>query len=68
VEVVCVFGVRYVCVIFCHVLFNVMVIIIILVIIGFDVDFYGCGYFLLGVYYSEGYQDVMGFCFYLVFM
>jgi len=36
--------------------------------LGFDVDFYGRGYFPPGAYHSEGHQDSMGLCLYLALM
>jgi len=36
--------------------------------LGFDVDFYGKGFFPPGAYHSEGHQDVMGLCLYLSLM
>jgi energy-coupling factor transporter ATP-binding protein EcfA2 len=36
--------------------------------LGFDVDFYGRGYFPPGAYHSEGHQDGMGVCLYLALM
>lgn len=36
--------------------------------LGFDVDFYGRGYFPPGAYHSEGHQDAMGICLYLALM
>lgn len=36
--------------------------------LGFDVDFYGRGFFPPGAYHSEGHQDGMGFCLYLALM
>jgi hypothetical protein len=33
--------------------------------LGFDVDFYGRGFFPPGAYHSEGHQDGMGICLYL---
>ena len=36
--------------------------------LGFDVDFYGKGYFPPGAYHSEGHQDAMGLCLYLALM
>ena len=36
--------------------------------LGFDVDFYGKGFFPPGVYHSEGHQDAMGLCLYLALM
>lgn len=36
--------------------------------LGFDVDFYGRGYFPPGAYHSEGHQDGMGLCLYLSLM
>lgn len=36
--------------------------------LGFDVDFYGRGYFPPGAYHSEGHQDSMGICLYLALM
>lgn len=36
--------------------------------LGFDVDFYGRGYFPPGAYHSEGHQDGMGLCLYLALM
>lgn len=36
--------------------------------LGFDVDFYGRGYFPPGAYHSEGHQDSMGVCLYLALM
>jgi hypothetical protein len=36
--------------------------------LGFDVDFYGRGYFPPGAYHSEGHQDTMGLCLYLALM
>ena len=36
--------------------------------LGFDVDFYGRGYFPPGAFHSEGHQDSMGLCLYLALM
>ena len=36
--------------------------------LGFNVDFYGRGFFPPGAYHSEGHQDSMGLCLYLVLM
>jgi recombinational DNA repair ATPase RecF len=36
--------------------------------LGFDVDFYGRGFFPPGAYHSEGHQDGMGLCVYLALM
>jgi len=36
--------------------------------LGFDVDFYGRGFFPPGAYHSEGHQDGMGVCLYLGLM
>jgi recombinational DNA repair ATPase RecF len=36
--------------------------------LGFDVNFYGRGYFPPGAYHSEGHQDSMGLCLYLALM
>ena len=36
--------------------------------LGFNVDFYGRGYFPPGAYHSEGHQDGMGLCLYLALM
>ena len=36
--------------------------------LGFDVDFYGRGFFPPGAYHSEGHQDCMGLCLYLALM
>ena len=36
--------------------------------LGFEVDFYGKGYFPPGAYHSEGHQDGMGLCLYLALM
>lgn len=36
--------------------------------LGFDVDFYGRGFFPPGAYHSEGHQDSMGICLYLALM
>lgn len=36
--------------------------------LGFDVDFYGRGFFPPGAYHSEGHQDGMGLCLYLALM
>jgi len=36
--------------------------------LGFEVDFYGRGYFPPGAYHSEGHQDGMGICLYLALM
>jgi hypothetical protein len=36
--------------------------------LGFDVDFYGRGFFPPGGYHSEGHQDGMGICLYLALM
>lgn len=36
--------------------------------LGFDVDFYGRGFFPPGAYHSEGHQDNMGLCLYLALM
>lgn len=36
--------------------------------LGFDVDFYGYGFFPPGAYHSEGHQDSMGLCLYLALM
>lgn len=36
--------------------------------LGFDVDFYGKGFFPPGAYHSEGHQDGMGICLYLALM
>ena len=36
--------------------------------LGFDVDFYGRGFFPPGAYHSEGHQDGMGICLYLSLM
>jgi hypothetical protein len=36
--------------------------------LGFDVDFYGRGFFPPGAYHSEGHQDSMGLCLYLALM
>jgi hypothetical protein len=36
--------------------------------LGFDVDFYGRGFFPAGAYHSEGHQDSMGLCLYLALM
>jgi ABC-type Mn2+/Zn2+ transport system ATPase subunit len=36
--------------------------------LGFDVDFYGRGWFPPGAYHSEGHQDSMGLCLYLALM
>lgn len=36
--------------------------------LGFDVDFYGKGFFPPGAYHSEGHQDSMGICLYLALM
>ena len=36
--------------------------------LGFDVEFYGRGYFPPGAYHSEGHQDAMGICLYLALM
>lgn len=36
--------------------------------LGFDVNFYGRGYFPPGAYHSEGHQDGMGLCLYLALM
>ncbi len=36
--------------------------------LGFDVDFYGRGFFPPGAYHSEGHQDGMGVCLYLALM
>jgi hypothetical protein len=36
--------------------------------LGFDVDFYGRGFFPPGAYHSEGHQDGMSFCLYLALM
>ncbi len=36
--------------------------------LGFDVDFYGRGFFPPGAYHSEGHQDSMGLCLYLSLM
>ncbi|HAT6309908.1 TPA: AAA family ATPase [Legionella pneumophila] len=36
--------------------------------LGFDVDFYGRGYFPPGAFHSEGHQDSMGLCLYLSLM
>ncbi|MEK7618467.1 MAG: AAA family ATPase, partial [Patescibacteria group bacterium] len=36
--------------------------------LGFDVDFYGKGFFPPGAYHSEGHQDGMGLCLYLALM
>lgn len=36
--------------------------------LGFQVDFYGRGYFPPGAYHSEGHQDGMGLCLYLALM
>lgn len=36
--------------------------------LGFDVDFYGRGFFPPGAYHSEGHQDGMGPCLYLALM
>jgi len=36
--------------------------------LGFDVDFYGRGFFPPGAYHSEGHQDGMGLCLYLTLM
>ena len=36
--------------------------------LGFDVDFYGRGFFPPGAYHSEGHQDSMGLCLYLAIM
>ena len=36
--------------------------------LGFNVDFYGRGFFPPGAYHSEGHQDGMGLCLYLALM
>jgi recombinational DNA repair ATPase RecF len=36
--------------------------------LGFDVDFYGRGFFPPGAYHSDGHQDGMGLCLYLALM
>ncbi len=36
--------------------------------LGFDVEFYGRGFFPPGAYHSEGHQDAMGLCLYLALM
>jgi hypothetical protein len=36
--------------------------------LGFDVNFYGFGFFPPGAYHSEGHQDGMGLCLYLALM
>lgn len=36
--------------------------------LGFEVDFYGRGFFPPGAYHSEGHQDGMGLCLYLALM
>jgi len=36
--------------------------------LGFDVDFFGRGFFPPGAYHSEGHQDSMGLCLYLALM
>lgn len=36
--------------------------------LGFDVEFYGRGFFPPGAYHSEGHQDSMGLCLYLALM
>jgi len=36
--------------------------------LGFDVNFYGRGFFPPGAYHSEGHQDAMGLCLYLGLM
>lgn len=36
--------------------------------LGFEVDFYGKGFFPPGAYHSEGHQDGMGLCLYLALM
>ena len=36
--------------------------------LGFEVDFYGRGFFPPGAYHSEGHQDGMGVCLYLALM
>lgn len=36
--------------------------------LGFNVDFYGRGFFPPGAYHSEGHQDSMGLCLYLALM
>jgi len=36
--------------------------------LGFDVNFYGRGFFPPGAYHSEGHQDSMGLCLYLALM
>jgi recombinational DNA repair ATPase RecF len=36
--------------------------------LGFDVNFYGRGFFPPGAYHSEGHQDAMGLCLYLALM
>lgn len=36
--------------------------------LGFDVNFYGRGFFPPGAYHSEGHQDGMGLCLYLALM
>ncbi|HAT9135678.1 TPA: AAA family ATPase [Legionella pneumophila] len=36
--------------------------------LGFDVDFYGRGYYPPGAFHSEGHQDSMGLCLYLSLM
>ncbi|WP_447600264.1 AAA family ATPase [Nitrospira sp. Nam80] len=36
--------------------------------LGFDVDFYGRGFYPPGAYHSEGHQDSMGLCLYLALM
>ncbi|GEM_PF-195016 len=36
--------------------------------LGFDVEFYGRGFFPPGAYHSEGHQDSMGLCLYLSLM
>ena len=36
--------------------------------LGFDVDFYGYGFYPPGAYHSEGHQDGMGLCLYLALM
>lgn len=36
--------------------------------LGFEVEFYGRGYFPPGAYHSEGHQDGMGLCLYLALM
>ncbi len=36
--------------------------------LGFDVNFYGKGFFPPGAYHSEGHQDAMGLCLYLALM